>query len=134
MSELINNQEHIKQVIAFDGIQSNKISPTDIDALLEFDDKYLLIFELKFSGSKVPLGQKLALERIIKNWKQSGSHRNGWVIYAQHDTIKGDTVYLKDCKVTSIYSDKEAGFTQPVEMIKFLNYLADKYNINKLKI
>lgn len=132
---LIRNIDYLKQTISFDGIKSNKVSPTDIDALLEFDDKYLIIFELKYKGAKVPIGQKLALERIIKNWKLSSKgYRDGWVIYAQHETPKGDIIYLKDCKVVSIYSDKEASFGKPVDMIRFLNYLSEKHNIKKLKI
>lgn len=135
MESLIKNIDYLKQVISYDGIKSNKISPTDIDALLEFDDKYLIIFELKYKGAKVPIGQKLALERIIKNWKLSStSYRNGWVIYAQHESEKGEIIYLKDCKVTSIFSDKEASFQKPVDMVRFLNYLSDKHNIKKLKI
>jgi len=56
---MIKFPERIKQVLNFKGIGNSKIHPTDIDAILEFDGKHLIIFEVKKEGMKVPIGQKL---------------------------------------------------------------------------
>ena len=56
---MIKFPERIKQVLNFKGIGNSKIHPTDIDAILEFNEKYLIIFEVKKEGMKVPIGQKL---------------------------------------------------------------------------
>ena len=60
---MIKHKNRIKQVIDFSGVDS-KIHPTDIDAVLEFDDKYLLLFEVKYKGLKAPLGQEILFNRI----------------------------------------------------------------------
>ena len=36
---LIKNRKRIKQVIDFTGIQNGKLHPSDIDAVLEFDNE-----------------------------------------------------------------------------------------------
>mgnify|MGYP003309204385 CR=1 FL=1 len=46
---MIKHKNRIKQVIDFSGVGDSKIHPTDIDAVLEFDDKYLLLFEIWIS-------------------------------------------------------------------------------------
>ena len=58
---MIKHKNRIKQVIDFSGVGDSKIHPTDIDAVLEFDDKYLLLFEVKYKGLKAPLGQEILL-------------------------------------------------------------------------
>lgn len=134
MSELIHSIERSKQVVAFDGIKKGKVHPTDIDCLLEFDNKYLILFELKVKGNVAPLGQKLALQRIVDNWRKSKFGNDGWVIYAYHETEADDIIYLRDCKVFALYNVKESQIAEPVDMIRFLKYLAEKYNIEKLKL
>ena len=44
---LIKNVNHIKQAIDFTGLQNDKIHPSDIDAVLEFDNEALILMELK---------------------------------------------------------------------------------------
>ena len=61
---LIKHPNRAKQLIDFTGVQSGNIYPSDIDAVLEFDSKYLLLFELKKVKVQVPLGQRMMLERI----------------------------------------------------------------------
>ena len=68
MSSLIKNRDRVKQVLDFTGVQNGNMHPSDIDAVLEFDGKYLILIEVKFKGSKIPTGQKLLLERIAESW------------------------------------------------------------------
>ncbi len=56
---LINSYKQIKQVVDFTGIQNGLIHPTDIDAVLEFDNDVLIIIELKYKNAEIPTGQRL---------------------------------------------------------------------------
>ena len=40
---LIRNSSQVKQAIDFSGIQNGKIHPSDIDAVLEFDNDILIL-------------------------------------------------------------------------------------------
>ena len=68
MESLIRNSNQTKQGIDFTGVENGKIHPTDIDAVLEFDNEALILIEVKRKGSKLPLGQRLLLERLCDSW------------------------------------------------------------------
>jgi len=126
---LIKHPNRAKQLIDFEGVENGKIHPSDIDAVLEFDSKYLLLFELKKVGVQVPLGQRMMLERIIDAWEDCG--KIGSVVYCEHDTESHETIYLKDCKVIGLYNKGESkAFTS--DLTEFLFSYGEKYNIKKI--
>ena len=45
---LIRNRKRVKQVIDFTGVQNGKLHPSDIDAVLEFDNEVLILIEVKY--------------------------------------------------------------------------------------
>ena len=47
MSSLIRNRDQVKQVIDFTGVQNGKLHPSDVDFVLEFDNKVLILGEVK---------------------------------------------------------------------------------------
>lgn len=57
----------ISQTLAFKGMKYGSITPTDIDAIIEYKDKGWIIYEIKHKGVEVPFGQKLLLERFVKD-------------------------------------------------------------------
>ena len=61
---MFRNKEYAGQLKDFSGLRWGKISPTDIDGILEFSNKLFIIIETKYKASPIPFGQKLALERI----------------------------------------------------------------------
>lgn len=126
---LIKHPKRAKQIIDFEGVQNGKIHPSDIDAVLEFDSKYLLLFELKKTGVHVPLGQRMMLERIIDAWEDSG--KIGTVVYCEHDTETDDVIYLKDCKVIGVYNKGESKAFK-CDLREFLFMYGEKYNIEKI--
>jgi len=65
---LIRNSNQVKQTIDFSGIQNGKIHPSDIDAVLEFNNEALILMEVKREGNDMPIGQRLLLERICDSW------------------------------------------------------------------
>lgn len=126
---LIKYPKRAKQIIDFEGIENGKIHPSDIDAVLEFDSKYLLLFELKKKDVPVPLGQRMMLERIIDAWEDCG--KIGSVVYCEHDTMSHETIYLKDCTVVDIYNKGQSKAFRK-DLREFLFMYGEKYNIKKI--
>ena len=57
--KLIRNSNQVKQAIDFVGAEWKDIHPSDIDAVLEFDNEHLILFEVKRKGYSIPKGQRL---------------------------------------------------------------------------
>ncbi len=79
-----------------------KITPTDIDGLIEYRDKAYILLEVKYRDVELPHGQRLAIERIVKDTAKAG--KKSIAIVAEHDV--GDTnqqVDVADCIVREIY-------------------------------
>lgn len=61
---MFRNRDYASQLKDYSGLKFGFISPTDIDACLEFGGKLFIFVETKFGNATMPLGQKLALERL----------------------------------------------------------------------
>ena len=44
---LINDSDKVVQAIDFEGVQNKNMHPSDIDAVLEFNNKLLILMEIK---------------------------------------------------------------------------------------
>lgn len=96
----IKSRDGIKQVILYEGLESGKISLSDIDAVMELRDKFLILFEVKKEGIEIPKGQRSMLEAIVDAWQETG--RVGMIVKADHDQT-GEFIYLRQCLVVDIY-------------------------------
>lgn len=95
-----NNLNYARQLVKFQGLTFERgITPTDIDGLLEFDDKAFVILELKFGNAQMPFGQQLAIERLINAIENGGKPAIG--IIAKHNET-GDII-AADCEVTQVW-------------------------------
>jgi len=125
---LIRDSKQTTQAIDFEGIKNGKIHPSDIDSALEFDNRALILIEVKRKGNNIPVGQRLLLERIVDKWEV------GIVLKVEHTCY--DTridIPLKDCVVTSVYY--EGKWNDYNDNLKdTLNRIGIKFSINKLKI
>ena len=66
---MIKYHKRLKQLYDFEGMGKGKISPTDIDAVLEFGNKFLFLFEFKLEGKEKEqpiLGIKSLM--ILQQW------------------------------------------------------------------
>ena len=132
MKSLIRNSNQTKQGIDFTGIENGKIHPTDIDAVLEFNNEALILIEAKKINNDLPTGQRLVLERICNSWHTPKSI----VLFVTHD-FRDDTqdIPLMECKVEKFYCNNK---WQPIEnkpdLKNVLNKLGESWNIKKLKI
>ena len=126
---LIRNPKQVKQVIDFTGVQNGKIHPSDIDAVLEFNNDALILIEVKRKYNKIPTGQRLLLERINDSWH----NQNKAIVLKVTHTYKDDTkdipleeCYVEVCYYKGIWSER----TGP--LIDVLNKLGKLWNIKKL--
>jgi hypothetical protein len=97
---LIRNSKQVKQAIDFSGIQNGKIHPSDIDAVLEFDNQVLILIEVKRIGNDIPTGQRLLLERLCDSWHTDKSI----VLKVVHNfTDDNSDIPLRLCRVEKSY-------------------------------
>tara|TARA_R110002167_G_scaffold10217_3_gene47032 strand:+ start:1088 stop:1504 length:417 start_codon:yes stop_codon:yes gene_type:complete len=126
---LIRNSKLVNQAVDFTGVQSGKIHPSDVDFVLEFSNKILILGEVKRRYNRIPKGQEYLLTRIADRWGDAGI-----VLKVEHEHNNEDTnIPLKDCFVTRIYVDKtwknyEYG-EEPI--IPFLNRIGVVYDNKK---
>lgn len=79
----INNRSRAKQLVDFNGLHYNfGILPTDIDGIIEIDDKVYILFELKLIGNELPRGQRLCFERLVD---KIGERSCAVLLIAQHE-------------------------------------------------
>jgi hypothetical protein len=99
---LIRNRDQVKQVIDFTGVQNGNVHPSDIDFVLEFDNRVLILGEVKKQFNRIPTGQKLILERIVDSWDG-----HAIAIKVEHN-FKDDSVNipLELCVVSAWYYKK----------------------------
>tara|TARA_B100000214_G_scaffold113066_1_gene79899 strand:- start:2698 stop:3078 length:381 start_codon:yes stop_codon:yes gene_type:complete len=123
---LIKNSNRAKQGIEFSGVEWGKIHPSDIDFVLEFKNKVLILGEVKFKGIELTTGQKLMLERIADSWHTGIS----FVIFAHH-THEDDTtdIPLQKCEVYKIYYDKK-WYTLQGSLISKINQIRELFQVD----
>lgn len=107
----IRNRDCAKQLRDFTGLRFGKITPTDIDGFLEFNDTLFVYFEAKRIGTSLPYGQKLALTRqcdaIDGTENQQHNKRMSALIVIEHETDIGQDVDYAKAKVVNVYYEKK---------------------------
>jgi len=128
---LIRNRKKVKQVIDFTGVQNGKLHPSDIDAVLEFDNEVLILIEVKYKFNKIPTGQKLLLERISDSWHTNKSA----VLKVEHDFNDDNlNIPLEKCRVSGIYYNKVWTYYKDTKDFKeYINQMGKKWNCKKCK-
>ena len=82
---VIRSRDFATQIRDFSGLRFGNITPTDIDAFLDFKDRLFVFVESKFGGAKLPTGQQMALERLCDACHQVPK-RYAVVLHATHWT------------------------------------------------
>lgn len=97
-------ENRARQVISFKGMKYGKITPTDIDALIEFHGKAMILYEVKYNGAEVNLkgGQWKALKELADMGDRDG--KCSILIVCDHYVANTDeSPNLAECKVRWIY-------------------------------
>ena len=129
---LIRNSKQAKQGLDFAGVENGKIHPTDIDAVLEFDNEALILIEVKKENNAIPTGQRLVLERICNSWHTYKSI----VLHVTHNFTNDNVdIPLAECRVETCYfKGVWHNINERPALIKLLNTIGKRWNIEKLKI
>lgn len=91
-----------RQLLLFDGMRYDNITPTDIDATIEYKDRAVIFIEVKLRKVDVPLGQRVMLERFVDDFRNAG--KDAIAIIAEHEVKDAEQdILLKDCTVREIY-------------------------------
>lgn len=101
----VHSFEYLNRRILFDGmdylLNGRELVPVmDVDGLMDCHGRAWLIYECKFGDNLPPLGQKITLERMVKDFAKGG--RPAIALICSHGDE--DAVYLKDCLVTGYFS------------------------------
>lgn len=125
----IRNPERAAQLRDFSGLRYGKITPTDVDGLLEFGDRLFVIMEFKCTGAPMDFGQKLCFERVVNALAQS--RKKAVAIVAEHNTPIGQQI---DCAKAIVREFYEGGTWIPrrsnggdVTVSEFINFYHQTY-------
>ena len=100
-------KDRARQLIDFSSLSWGKVHPTDIDGVMEFNGKKLVLMELKEEGRRVDMGQRLTLEHIADNWKSTEGN-DAIVIYSEHNIYNTDEdVDIGETMVKEVYWNKK---------------------------
>jgi hypothetical protein len=129
---LIKNRNKVKQVIDFSGVQNGKLHPSDIDGVFEFDNRVLILMEVKRKYKAIPTGQRLLLERISDSWH---TKENSIVLKVEHEWDDEHTsIPLKGCVVSrAYYKEKWITYKEPMNILDYLNKLGEEWECKKCR-
>ncbi len=122
----------MKQLIDFQGLELDSgIYPTDIDGIIEYHDLRYIVFEVKHESSPAPVGQKLALQRMVDDFTKSGKRAMAIICDHNIQANQGAVVAAK-CNVREVYFGTERRWRPPHHKMKvremvdlFLKYSSD---------
>jgi hypothetical protein len=81
---VIKNRNFKTQVADMSGLTFGKITPTDLDAFMDFNNKLFVFVEAKHGNSVMPFGQQLAIERLCDACHKP-PHRYAVVFVTSHN-------------------------------------------------
>jgi hypothetical protein len=68
----IRSDAQARALRIFEGLQWNRITPTDIDLFIDFGDKAFVFAEFKHGIGALDIGQRKALERLCDRCERGG--------------------------------------------------------------
>jgi hypothetical protein len=91
-----------QQINDFSGLVFGKITPTDLDGVIEYHNKAYVFLEVKYDNAELPYGQRLAIQRLVQD--TSNKEKYSIAIIAQHSVFNTkDSVNVAECQVREIY-------------------------------
>ena len=91
------------QLRDFSGLCYGKITPSDMDAVIDFGGRAFVAIELKVEGQQLPIGQRILLERI--NDKHNTRETKALVLVAEHNTPVTMSIDVANCRVVAYLNE-----------------------------
>jgi len=88
----------------FRGLTYGKITPTDIDALIEYHDEKYVLIEAKSGNAQISFGQNLAFERLCDDLQNT---KPTLLIYARHNIPTDKPIDFAICIIDKYRYKKE---------------------------
>ena len=99
---VINHRERARQINDFRNLIYGSITPTDIDGLIEYQNKAYILIEIKYDDAEMPGGQRKALIRMIDDFTKAG--KKSILIVAEHYISNWEQdVDVAACRVRKYY-------------------------------
>lgn len=124
MIGVYDNTNRARQLLRFDGMTIGSKCFTDFDAVMEYDNRAWLLFEVKMGDKTVPTGQRLALERFVNDVAQAGKYAAAVIL--EHRVMDPfEDVLLRMCKVRSVYMSGEFRWREPKRPMNAREFMND---------
>lgn len=85
----IRNRAVASQLRDFSGLRWGKITPTDFDGVIDFQNRIFIFIETKYGGTGLPTGQRLALARVCDAVQASGKEA---IVFITEHNSSGDII------------------------------------------
>lgn len=113
-TDLIINPRRASQVLDYAGMLPPPCSPTDIDGLIEWKDRAYIVIECKHNKVDMQTGQRLAVERMVKDFQRAGKDACAILVKHSVDDTQA-SVYVADFPVKLVFNGK--GWRKPKSAI-----------------
>ena len=112
----ILHPDRARQINDFSGLLYGKITPTDLDGVIEYHGKAYVFLEIKYDNTELPLGQKIAIERLVKDTSNGG--KKSIAIIAEHNVFNTkENIPVAECDVRQVYLYCEKRWREPKTQI-----------------
>jgi hypothetical protein len=104
----LRNPEFRYQEIDYSGLRIGKCTPSDIDFMMEFNNKLFIAGELKYGTAQMQYGQETLLTRMA-----DGHKIPFFILLVHHTTPATEAIDAGNCKVSMYYSNQTHKWITP---------------------
>lgn len=108
---LIQNRARKQQIADMSGLRFHKITPTDLDGFIDFDDRLFVFIEGKYIATPVLYGQGLSIDRLCDAC-HNPPRRYAYAIIADHHHPVDEDIDFAHMTVRTIRQNGR--WTQPM--------------------
>lgn len=111
MAGEFNNRKRARQLISFKNLTSDAKSPSDLDAVIELNNKGFMFMEVKRLKTTVPPGQRVLLERLVKH---TARNTFSMAVICEHNVIDTNKdIDLAACQVREVFTSTQSFWRLP---------------------
>lgn len=109
------------------GLRWERITPTDVDAFIDFQNRVFIFIEAKRGETKIQTGQRLALERLCDACSRGGV-RSVVFVCSWKELTADDEIEWASMEVREFYFNKKWTVCQKVVSLKnYIDWFRNKF-------